>query len=96
MSTRKTPDRPGLARGARPWRRRPRATAARQALRLYEAELLRLTWNIAGTPPVGGPGQGRTRVVTAREALRAVGVPPIAAAVLCRRLRLSPEHEAER
>jgi hypothetical protein len=95
-STRKTPDGAGMARAARRRRRRPRATAARQALRLYEAELLRLTWDTAGTPPAGGPGRARTRVVTAREALRAVGVPPIAAAVLRRRLRLSPEHEAER
>ena len=41
-ATRKTPDGAGMARGARPNRTRPRATAARQALRLYEAELLRL------------------------------------------------------
>ena len=50
-------------------------TAARQALRLYEAELLRLTWDSAGTPP-GGRAQPRTRVVTTRATLRAVGVPP--------------------
>jgi hypothetical protein len=91
-TTRKTPDDAGMARGARPWRRRPRATAARQALRLYEAELARLTWDTAGAPP-GGPGQPRTRVVTARAALRAVGVPPHTAAALRGRLRLAPEQE---
>jgi hypothetical protein len=93
-TTRKTPDSPGMAHGARPWRRRPRATAARQALRLYEAELLRLTWDTAGTPR-GGPGQPRTRVVTAKAALRAVGVPPHTAAVLRGRVRLAPEQEPE-
>jgi hypothetical protein len=96
MATKKRPDGSGMARGAGPWTRRPRAAAALQAFRLYEAELLRHTWDTAGTPLVGGPGQARTRVVTAREALRAVGAPPIAVAVLRRRLPLSPEHEAER
>jgi hypothetical protein len=93
-TTRKTPERPGLTRGAGLWKRRSRATAARQALRLYEAELLRLTWDTAGTPP-GGHGQPRTRVVTARAALRAVGVPPHTAAALRGRLRLAPEQEPE-
>jgi hypothetical protein len=92
--TRKTPDGAGLARAGRPWRRKPCAAAARQALRLYEAELLRLTWDIAGAPP-GGPRQPRTRVVTARAALRAVGVPPHTAAALRGRLRLAPEQEPE-
>jgi hypothetical protein len=82
-TTKKTPDDAGMARGARPWRRRPRATAARQALRLYEAELARLSWDTAAAPP-GVPGQPRTRVVTARAALRAVGVPPHTAAALRR------------
>jgi hypothetical protein len=92
-TTRNTPDGAGIARAGRPWRRRPRAAAARQALRLYEAELLKLTWDTVGTPPVGGPGQARTRVVTAKAALRAVGVPPHTAATLRGRLRLAPEQE---
>jgi hypothetical protein len=93
-TTRKTPDGAGPTRGARPWRRRPRASSARQALRLYEAELLRLTWDAARRPP-GGRGQHRARVVTARAALRAVGVPPHTAAALRGRLRLGPEQEPE-
>jgi hypothetical protein len=93
-TTRRTPDGAGMTRGARPWRRRPRATAVRQALRLYEAELLRLTWDTPSTPP-GDPGQPRTRAVTARAALRAVGVPPHTAAALRGRLRLAPEQEHE-
>jgi hypothetical protein len=93
-STRKTPDGAGMARAARPWRRRPRAMAARQALRLYEAELLRLTWDSVGKP-LSGRRQFRTRVVTARAALRAVGVPPHTAAALRGRLRLAPEQEPE-
>ena len=93
-TTRRTPDGAGMTRGASPWRRRLRATAARQALRLCEAELLRLTWDTVGTPP-GGPGLPRTRVGTARAALRAVGVPPHTAATLRGRLRLAPEQEPE-
>jgi hypothetical protein len=89
---RKPPDGARATRGARPWRRRPCAAAARQALRLYEAELLRLTWEKAGKPP-GDPEQPRTRAVTARAALRAVGVPPHTAAALRGRLRLAPEQE---
>jgi hypothetical protein len=92
--TRNTPDGVGMARAGRPWRRRPRAGAARQALRLYEAELLRLTWEKVGKPP-GDPELPRTRAVTARAALRAVGVPPHTAAALRSRLRLAPEQEAE-
>jgi hypothetical protein len=93
-ATRKTPDGAGITSRARHWRRRPRATAARQALRLYEAEQARLTWDTAGAPP-SGPRQPRTRVVTARAALRAVGVPPHTAAALRGRLRLAPEHEPD-
>ena len=92
--TRKAPDGASMARAGRPWRRRPRAAAARQALRLYEAELLRLVRDTADPPP-GGPRQPRTRVVTARAALRAVGVPPHTAAALRNRLRLAPEQEPE-
>ena len=82
-----------MTRAARPWRRRPRATAARQALRLYEAELLQL----AGTPArrrlaTGSPAPA---VVTAKAALRAVGVPPHTAATLRSWLRLIPEQEPE-
>jgi hypothetical protein len=58
-TTRKTPDGAGMARAGRAWRRRPRA-AARQALRLYEAELHRLAWDTAGKPPTGD-GQPRSR-----------------------------------
>jgi hypothetical protein len=91
-STRKTPEGAGMARAARRRRRRPRATAARQALRLYEAELLRFAWDTADTPPTGDR-QPRTRVVTAKAALRAVGVPPHTAATLRGRLRLAGEQE---
>jgi hypothetical protein len=94
VTTRRTPDSAGMTHGSRPWRRRPRATAARQALRLCEAELVRLTWDTADTPP-NAPGQPRTRVGTARAALRAVGVPPHTAATLRGRLRLAPEQEPE-
>ena len=93
MATRRnTSDGAGLTHAARPNRTRPRATAGRQALRLYEAEMARLTWDTAGAPP-GGSGQPRTRVVTARAALRAMGVPPHTAAALRGRLRLAPEQE---
>jgi hypothetical protein len=92
-TTRKTPDGAAMVRAGKAWRRRPRA-AARQALRLYEAELLRLTWDSVGTP-LSGRRQFRTRVVTARTALRAVGVPPHTAATLRRRLHLTPEQEPE-
>jgi hypothetical protein len=76
-------------------RRRPHATAARQALALCEAELLRLSWDTAEAPR-SGCGQPRIRVATARAALRAAGVPPHIAAALRRRLRLIPEQETER
>jgi hypothetical protein len=69
--------------------------AARQALRLCEAELLRSTWDRADVPP-SGREQPRIRVATARAALRAAGVPPHIAAALRRRLRPSPEQETER
>ena len=93
-TTRKTPDGAGIARAGRPWRRRPRAAAARQALRLYEAELHRLAWDTAGKPPTGD-GQPRSRGVTAKAALRAVGLPPHTAATLRRRLHLTPKQEPE-
>jgi hypothetical protein len=94
------------ARGARPVvtstvrprrrrRRKSRATAARQALSLYEADLLRLTWD-RGDMPQGSCGRPRARVVTTRAALRAAGVPPDLAAALRRRLRLIPEEETGR
>jgi len=71
---------------ARRSRRRHRATAARQALRPCEAELLQHT---------RGHWQPRIHPVTTRAALRAAGVPPDVAAVLCRRLRLIAEQEAD-
>jgi hypothetical protein len=68
--------------------------AARQALGLCEADLLELTSDRAEVPQ-SSRGQPHIRVVTMRTALRAVGVPPHIAAVLSRRLRLTPEQEAE-
>jgi hypothetical protein len=62
-------------------RRRQRAKAARQALTLCEAEL-RL--------------KSRISTGTARAALRAVGLPPLAAAALRGRLLLTPDLEAEK
>jgi hypothetical protein len=83
----------------RPNRRKPHATAARQALRLCEADRTRPTSDTP-TPPTGtGNIQGTQRrisPVTTRAALRAVGVPPLAAAALRRRLRLIPDQETER
>lgn len=76
---------------ARP-RRRPRVTAARQALRLCEAELLKHEGS--AQMPYSGRGQPRIHAITARAALRAAGVPPDIAAALRRRLRLLPEQEA--
>jgi hypothetical protein len=83
---------------ARPEARALRAAAARQALRLCEVDQARLTLNITG--PRSGlaqlPGRQRgSRPITTRAALRAVGVPPLAAAALRRRLRLTPDQEAE-
>jgi hypothetical protein len=69
--------------------------AARQALSLCEAELLRLSWDTVGAPD-SSRGQPRIRVATTRAALRAAGVPPHIAAALRRRLRLIPEQEAGR
>jgi hypothetical protein len=83
----------------RPRRRRPRATAARQALRLCEAELTRLTWEPVDRPTGAGHIQSTLRCIspiTTRAALRAAGVPPLVAAALRRRLRLIPEQETER
>jgi hypothetical protein len=90
--------RPVVTNTVRPRRRRKRksrATAARQALSLYEADLLRLTWD-GGDMPQGSCGRPGVRVVTTRAALRAAGVPPDLAAALRRRLRLIPEEETGR
>jgi hypothetical protein len=84
---------------ARARRRKQRARAARQALRLCEADLIRLTWETLDPPGDAGSiqdRQRRIRPITTRAALRAVGVPPLVAAALRRRLRLIPEHETER
>jgi hypothetical protein len=70
--------------------------AARQALRLCEAELLRRSWNTAAMPPSDAGnrrGQTRVSVIATRAALRAAGVPPHTAATLRSRLRLIPEPE---
>jgi hypothetical protein len=87
----------GVMNPARP-RRRPCTAAARQALSLCEAELLRLTWDKwdKGDMPQGIRGWPRVRVATTRAALRAAGVPPDLPAALCRRLRLIPEEETGR
>ena len=77
-------------------RRRQRAMAARQALRLCEAELHPLTPDGAGTHQAAdyvGPPRSRGSTVTARAALLAAGVPPDLAAALRRRLQLIPEQE---
>jgi hypothetical protein len=70
-------------------RRTHRGMAARQALRLCEAELLSLTRSTQD-----GPGPPRIRAHTARAALRAAGLPPRLAAVLRSRLLLLPDQEA--
>ena len=62
-------------------RRRHRASAARQAIALCEAELT---------------ARPRTSAVAARAALRAAGLPPHLAATLRNRLRLIPEQEPAR
>jgi hypothetical protein len=74
---------------ARPRRRRQRAMATRQALRLCESTLPQ---GSGGTQ--GGPD--RVTTVTARAALRPIGLPSHIAAALRSRLRLIPEQEADR
>ena len=69
-------------------RRRQRAMAARQALRLCEAALPQGTGRIPGGPR-------RVTAVTTRAALRTAGLPPQTAATLRSRLRLIPEQEAD-
>ena len=74
---------------ARLRRRRQRAMAALQALRLCEGAL----------PRGAGPIQGRYRCVNValtRAALQAAGVPPLIAAAFRSRLRLTADQEAER
>jgi hypothetical protein len=83
----------------KPMRRRQHAAAARQALRLCEADLTKLTWDTPDLPSGAGRIQGRqdrNSPITTRAALQALGVPPLAAAVLRRRLRLIPEQETKR
>jgi len=82
---------------ARPKRKRQHATAARQALRLCEADSTGPTWETPDPPGGAGRiqgGQRRNSPSTTRAALRAAGVPPLVAAALRRRLRLIPEQEA--
>jgi hypothetical protein len=81
---------------ARARKRRQHATAVRQALRLCETDLTSLTGETPNSPRGDRRIQGRVSPITTRAALRAVGVPPLAAAALRRRLRLIPEQEAER
>jgi hypothetical protein len=82
----------------KPKRSRQHATAARQALRLCEADLTKLTCDASNPTSGAGRIQGRQRrnsPSTTRAALRAAGVPPLVAAALRRRLRLIPEQDAE-
>ena len=86
----------GVTSGARPRRRKQRATAVRQALSLCEAELLRLAWDGADVPQSSAglrSRRPRVSVVTTRAALRAAGIPPHMAAALRSRLRLIPDAE---
>jgi hypothetical protein len=73
--------------------------AARQALRLCEADLAGCPRDKTGPLPGNRqmPGsQNRVNAITTRAALRAAGLPPHTAAALRSRLRLIPEPEAER
>jgi hypothetical protein len=77
-------------------RRRQRAMAVRQALRLCEAEIAAHARNGSSVPagrPSGEPP--RNTAVATRAALRAAGLPPHLAASMRGRLRLVPEQEAE-
>lgn len=77
-------------------RRRQRAMAARQALRLCEAEMAKDARDSASGPTVlPGSEQPRMTTITTREALRAAGLPPHLAATLRGRLRLIPGQEGE-
>ena len=80
--------------------RRPkhRARAARQALRVREAKLLRAARCHESPPPTDAGmiyGQHRPRVITTRAALRGAVLPPGIAAVLRNRLRLIQGQETE-
>ena len=79
----------GMTSPARPRRRQQRTMAARQALRLCEAD------PAPGTPGAARVAPRRVTAVTTRAALRAAGLPPQIAATLRSRLRLIPEQEAE-
>jgi hypothetical protein len=72
--------------------------AARQALRLCEADLAgpprHRTGSLPGNRRMPG-GQHRVNPVTTRAALRAAGLPPHIAAALRSRLRLIAEREAD-
>lgn len=72
--------------------------AARQALRLCEADLAGRprdrTGRLPGNRRMPG-GQHRVNSVTTRAALRAAGLPPHIAAALRSRLRLIPEQKGE-
>lgn len=77
-------------------RRRQRAMAARQALRLCEAELFTPTWDgseLLPSSPAIRRGAARISAPATKAALRAAGLPPRTAAALRSRLRLSPEPE---
>jgi hypothetical protein len=72
--------------------------AARQALRLCEAEQFLLASRAAGTQSAitnDRDWQSRGRPVTSRAALMAAGLPPDIAAALRRRLQLIPERQEQ-
>jgi hypothetical protein len=76
-------------------KRRHHAMAARQALRLCEAELL-VVAGADGTHEVSGqarPARPHVSTARARAALVAAGLPPHLAAALRRRLHLIPDQE---
>jgi hypothetical protein len=74
---------------------RPRATAARQALRLCETGLPGPGGEAVGLPAAAWRHQSSHRSpAMTKAALRSAGVPPHIAALLCRRVRLQPEQEA--
>lgn len=74
-------------------RRRQRAMAARQALRLYEAQLAGSISRLGGMQACTGARATHITVITARTALRAAGLPPYLVAELRGRLRIVPEPE---
>jgi hypothetical protein len=69
--------------------------AARQALRLCEADQARHASSPSGPAFIPGKQRGNSPVTT-KASLRAVGVPPLTDAALRKRLRLTPEQQTKR